>query len=105
MYHNLCFEQKYEKYHNFPSENYHFTAVKNRSILHRRVFVMNTYVDLAISTGIDAAVVTSPLIIPAQKWRNIPFTYLVLAMSTGIEAAVVTSPLIILAQKWRNIPS
>ena len=22
--HNLCFEQKYEKYNNFSSENYHF---------------------------------------------------------------------------------
>ena len=41
--HDLCFKQKYEKYHNFSSENYHFkftAAVKYHSILHRRVFVM-----------------------------------------------------------------
>ena len=25
---NLCFEQKYEKYQNFLSENFHFLAVK-----------------------------------------------------------------------------
>ena len=24
VYHNLCFEQKYEKYQNFLSENFHF---------------------------------------------------------------------------------
>ena len=26
--HNLCFEQKYEKYQNFLSENFHFLVVK-----------------------------------------------------------------------------
>ena len=34
--------------------------------------LLRMYLVLAISTGIDAAVVTSPLIILAQKWRNIP---------------------------------
>ena len=29
-----------EKYHNFLSENYHIAAVKNHSILHRRVIIM-----------------------------------------------------------------
>ena len=33
---------------------------------------MCDYLVLAISTGMDAAVVTSPLIILAQKWRIIP---------------------------------
>ena len=32
--HDLCFEQKYEKYHNFSSKNYHFfTAIRNCCIL------------------------------------------------------------------------
>ena len=26
--HNLCFEEKYEKYQNFLSENFHFLVVK-----------------------------------------------------------------------------
>ena len=31
-YHNLCFEQKYEKYQNFLSENFHFFGGKIFSI-------------------------------------------------------------------------
>ena len=38
--HNLCFEQKYEKYQNFSSENFHFLVVKFSIYLNRRVFVM-----------------------------------------------------------------
>ena len=38
--HNLCFEQKYEKYQNFLSENFHFLVVKFSVYLNRRVFVM-----------------------------------------------------------------
>ena len=34
--HNLCFKQKYEKYQNVLSENFHFLVV----YLNRRVFVM-----------------------------------------------------------------
>ena len=41
--HNLCFEQKYEKYQNFLSENFHFLVVKFSVYLNRRVFVMATY--------------------------------------------------------------
>ena len=40
--HNLCFEQKYEKYHSFLSENFHFLVVKFSVYLNRHVFVMNT---------------------------------------------------------------
>ena len=36
--HNLCFEQKYDKYQNFLSE--HFLVVKCSVYLNRRVFVM-----------------------------------------------------------------
>ena len=38
--HNLCFEQKYEKYQNFLSENFHFFVVIFSIYLNRRVFVM-----------------------------------------------------------------
>ena len=39
--HNLCFEQKYEKYLNFSSENFHFLVVKFSIYLNRRVLVMS----------------------------------------------------------------
>ena len=39
-YHSLCFEQKYEKYQNFLSENFQFLVVKFSIYLNRRVFVM-----------------------------------------------------------------
>ena len=38
--HNLCFEQKYEKYQRFLSENFQFLEEKLSTYLHRRVFVM-----------------------------------------------------------------
>ena len=38
--HNLCFEQKYEKYQIFLYENFHFLVVKFSMYLNRRVFVM-----------------------------------------------------------------
>ena len=38
--HNLCFEQKYEKYQNFSSENFHFLVIKFSVYLNRHVLVM-----------------------------------------------------------------
>ena len=38
--HNLCFEQKYEEYQNFLSENFNFLVVKFSVNLNRHVFVM-----------------------------------------------------------------
>ena len=38
--HNLCFEQKHEKYQIFLSENFHFLVVKFSVYLNRHVFVM-----------------------------------------------------------------
>ena len=38
--HNLCFEQKYEKYQNFLSENVHVLMVKFSVYLNSNVFVM-----------------------------------------------------------------
>ena len=39
--HNLCFEQKYEKYQNFLSVNFPFVVVKFSIYLNRRVVVYN----------------------------------------------------------------
>ena len=41
---NLCLEQKYEKYLNFLSENFHFLVVKFSVYLNRRVFVISVKV-------------------------------------------------------------
>ena len=41
-YHNICFEQKYEKYQTFLSENFQFLEVKFSIYLNRYVFVMNS---------------------------------------------------------------
>ena len=38
--HNLCFEQKHEKYESFLSENFQFFEVKFSIYLNRRVFVI-----------------------------------------------------------------
>ena len=38
--HNLCFEQKYEKYQSFLSENFQFLEAKFSIYLNKRVFVM-----------------------------------------------------------------
>ena len=38
--HNLCFEQKYENYQRFLSENFQFLEVKFSIYLNRHVFVM-----------------------------------------------------------------
>ena len=49
-YHNLCFEQKYEKYQNFLSENFHFLAVKFSIYLNRRVFVMQRQFSFSVGS-------------------------------------------------------
>ena len=41
--HNICFQQKYEKYQNFLSENFHFLMVKSSIYLNRHVFVMYVF--------------------------------------------------------------
>ena len=40
--HNLCFEQKYENYQSFLSENFQFLEVKFSIYLSRLVFVMSS---------------------------------------------------------------
>ena len=37
---NLCFEQKYEKYQNFLSENFYFLVVNFSVYLNRHIFIM-----------------------------------------------------------------
>ena len=38
--HNLCFKEKFEKYQNFLSKNFHLLVVKFSVYLNRLVFVM-----------------------------------------------------------------
>ena len=49
--HNLCFEQKYEKYLNFLSDNFLFLVVKFSIYLNRRVFVMNRSFESLLSAS------------------------------------------------------
>ena len=46
--HNLCFEQKYDKYQNFSSENFHFFGGKIFSIFDSACF-RNAYSNLNLS--------------------------------------------------------
>ena len=50
--HNLCLEQKYEKYQRFLSENFQFFEMKFSIYLNRCVFVMDDLnsVDSAVKT-------------------------------------------------------
>ena len=50
--HNLCFEQKHEKYQRFLSENFHFLVVKFSVYLNRHVFVMHVAVNLCYNDSI-----------------------------------------------------
>ena len=52
--HNLCFEQKYEKYQSFLCENFQFWKVKFSIYFYRRVFVMyNRVLQKVLSLGSD----------------------------------------------------
>ena len=46
--HNLCFEQKYEKYQYFSTENFHFLVVRFSVYLNRNVFVMVHFLTLGL---------------------------------------------------------
>ena len=48
--HNLCFEQKYEKYQSFLSENFQFLEVKFSLYLNRHVFVMFIFLSSGYET-------------------------------------------------------
>ena len=48
--HNLCFEQKCEKYQYFSSDNFHFLVVKFSVYLNRHIFGMSNVFILSIRT-------------------------------------------------------
>ena len=52
--HNLCFEQKYEKYQKFVSENFHFLVGKFSVYLNRHVFIM-IFMQLLLNIFVRAA--------------------------------------------------
>ena len=47
--HKLCFEQQYEKYQSFSSENFQFLEMKFSIYLNRRVFVMTNQISTTAS--------------------------------------------------------
>ena len=57
--HNLCFEQKYEKYQNVLSENFHFLVVKFSVYLNRLVFVMPLHAAKRKKTGVGSEIMSS----------------------------------------------
>ena len=70
--HNLCFEQKYEKYQNFLSENFSFLGCKLSIYLNRRVYVMYyvivCYLSLFASVLLDGRVC---VIVPFPGYRHL----------------------------------
>ena len=74
-YHNLCFEQKYEKFKNFLSENLQFLEVKLSIYLNRRVFLMEqlhdndpkSYWQLLENLKNEEMVITGPPV-SASEW-------------------------------------
>ena len=46
--HNLCFEQKYEKYQSFLSDNFQFLEMKFSIYLNKRVFLMDPWHQLFV---------------------------------------------------------
>ena len=67
--HNLCFEQKYEKYQNFLSKCFPFLAVKFSIYLNRRVFVMNSIHFYTVQTYFSQIVKLLSLIFKLL-WEN-----------------------------------
>ena len=61
--HNLCFEQKYENYQNFSSENFHILVVKISAYLNRHVFVMVDLDPLFVSLNVF------PLLFDRISWK------------------------------------
>ena len=50
--HNLCFEQKIEKYQIFSAEKFQFLKLKNICVLHAQDFVMESkFVSKCVETG------------------------------------------------------
>ena len=58
--HNLCFEQKYEQYQSFLSENFQFLEVKFSIYLNRRVFVMMVCLKQTTKVVLGVAIVATP---------------------------------------------
>ena len=64
--HNLCFEQKYETYQYFLSENFQFLMVKISIYLDRRVFVMHRIIEI-IKNIISDYKLTSAVEVPSLR--------------------------------------
>ena len=70
--HNLCFEQKYEKYQSFFfSENFHFLVVKFSVYLNRHVFVMRVCAVCHCSSFRHTSESKTVLILTLGKYGNL----------------------------------
>ena len=65
---NLCFEQKYEKYHSLLSENFQFLEVKFSIYLNRHVFVMGGKNALFIATAGLSCISVNEALFSAKKY-------------------------------------
>ena len=52
---NVCFEQKFEKYQSFLSENFQFLEVKISTYLYRHLFVMRQIIIIITNFIVDRA--------------------------------------------------
>ena len=50
--HKLCFEQNYEKYQNFLSQNFHFLVVKFSVYLNNDLFIMLSMLEKSYSRSL-----------------------------------------------------
>ena len=66
--HNLCFEQKYEKYPNSLSENFPFLAVKFSIYLNRHVFVMLGTLEICLRYGLFEPLRVNHNAMSGSKW-------------------------------------
>ena len=65
--HNLCFEQKQEKYQHYSSKNVHFLQLRNLCILHEQVFVMKETGSQMTIQNTDTALENTMKTFPRQQ--------------------------------------
>ena len=60
--HNQCFEQKYEKYQTFPTENFQFLKTMKKSVYHMGMFSLS---EMTIVTNIICRIKDSSYLVDA----------------------------------------
>ena len=88
--HNLCFEQKYEKYQNFLSENFHFLVVKCSVYLYRCVFIVRNIFSLFQSPMMFTSVQDDVCMI-MKFLSNSPVTHVAANTHPAVPSPAVTT--------------